>query len=447
MSVHRPSVVLLRVACVACLTHSHAFADPAGEPSPALTAAESRQVVEQVASLVEAHYVDREMRPRLASALREGLAANRYGTSTAHELAARVTSDLDAVAHDKHLSLSFNPGTFEAIRGIDPAADTSPWSPERTRARNSGIEELRILAGNVRYARVTNFMWLDDLTPSAAADAARFLSGGRAVIIDLRGNGGGDPRSVQHLVSPFVGDERLLMTFDDGLSGKRNETRAIRGASDRSLKGLPLFVLTDGGTASAAEEFAYHVAQFGLGMLVGATTAGAANNNTLFPVGRGFVASVSTGRPTHPVSRTNWEGVGVRPAVDCAPERALETAQVLALERVLATAAGDDRGELEWRLAGLRARATPAAVSEDMLREYAGRYGIRSVRLTGGQLVYQRDGGPAHVLRPMGADLFAFPDTDDVRVRFRREAGRVVGFDQVTVDGQVVPSERTGDAG
>jgi len=62
-----------------------------------------------------------------------------------------------------------------------------------------------------------------------------------------------------------------------------------------------------------------------------------------------------------------------------------------------------------------------------------------------GALVYQREGQQAATLIPLGNDLFAFPDTDDVRIRFRRSAGKVVGFDQVVSDGQVIPSERTAE--
>ena len=77
------------------------------------------------------------------------------------------------------------------------------------------------------------------------------------------------------------------------------------------------------------------------------------------------------------------------------------------------------------------------------LRTYTGKYGIRSIRLEKDILVYQREGRDPTTLVPMAADLFAFADTADVRVRFRRSGGKVVGFDQITVDGQVLPSERT----
>jgi hypothetical protein len=43
----------------------------------------------------------------------------------------------------------------------------------------------------------------------------------------------------------------------------------------------------------------------------------------------------------------------------------------------------------------------------------------------------------------MAPDLFAFANTTQVRVRFRRSGDKVIGFDQITEDDQVIPSERT----
>ncbi|MGZ7039861.1 MAG: S41 family peptidase, partial [Thermoanaerobaculia bacterium] len=204
------------------------------------------------------------------------------------------------------------------------------------------------------------------------------------------------------------------------------------------ILGKPLYVLIDDGVGSAAEEFAYHVAQFKLGTLIGRTTAGAANNNTLFAVPPAFVASISTGRAIHAVSKTNWEGVGVKPDVETAPAAALDVAHLMALQKMPASPL------VAWIIDGLQARAHPVTVPAADLSAYAGRYGIRSIRVENGALVFQRDGRDPIPLVPMAPDLFAFTNTDEIRLRFRRGAdGNVVGFEQVTRDGQVVPSERS----
>ena len=419
---------------------------PATAASPPLTLDQSRAVVAQAEKLVGEHYVVPAKRAALARALRDGRRAKRYDVTDPGDLAGRVTRDLLAAGEDQHVYLNYDPALYAEIKDQPPDADQSMWTEATIRERHHGYSELRLLDGGVRYARVTNFMWIDDVTGGVVDDAMRFLHDGRAIVIDLRGNGGGDPRAVQYLVSHFLPGSRHLMTFDDRLTNTQTESRSLSYVPSGRVIGKPLFVLTDGGTASAAEEFAYHVKQFRLGTLVGEGTAGAANNNTLFPVAPGFVLSVSTGRPRHAVGGDNWEGRGVPPDVACAPGLALDTAHLAAIEKLLATAAGDDRAALEWAATGLRGRLEPPTTNRGDLEAYAGRYGIRTIRVENDALVYQRDGRDPLVLMPLAPDLFAFPNTSDIRVRFRRTSGKVTGFDQVTIDGQVVPSDRSGEA-
>jgi hypothetical protein len=48
----------------------------------------------------------------------------------------------------------------------------------------------------------------------------------------------------------------------------------------------------------------------------------------------GFVLRVPFGRSIHPLTGTNWEGIGVVPDVDAPEEQALETAHRLALGKL-----------------------------------------------------------------------------------------------------------------
>jgi C-terminal processing protease CtpA/Prc len=94
-----------------------------------------------------------------------------------------------------------------------------------------------------------------------------------------------------------------------------------------------LYILTSPRTASAGESFAYTLQQYGRAKVVGETTAGAGYNNAIIPLGKGFVFSVSYGRPEHPRSGKGWEAVGVQPDVKVNADEALEAAQKLAARR------------------------------------------------------------------------------------------------------------------
>ena len=79
---------------------------------------------------------------------------------------------------------------------------------------------MTVLDGNVRYLRIRSFHWQPDATGAAYDSAMRFLRDGDAVIVDLRGNGGGSTSAVRYAISHFMpaSPERLMMTFqgDDG---------------------------------------------------------------------------------------------------------------------------------------------------------------------------------------------------------------------------------------
>jgi C-terminal processing protease CtpA/Prc len=183
---------------------------------------------------------------------------------------------------------------------------------------------MRILPGNMRYLKVAGFRWVDDESGAAYDAVARFLRDGDAIIIDLRGNGGGSHGAVRYLISHFLAPNTLELTFLK--AGEQSQSRALDYLPAGRLTGRPLYVLIDGRTGSAAEAFAYDVQQFTRGKLIGEKTAGAANNNGFTPIAPGFMLSVSFGRPVHAVSQSNWEAVGVSPDVAVAPDQALETA-------------------------------------------------------------------------------------------------------------------------
>lgn len=408
-------------------------------PETPLSVEQTRATVEAVARVIDSIYVFPEQRAVISSKLRAELAAGRYASLDATALAARITDDLKAVSNDRHLWMRWSPPEYAAASM--PASDSGmardAYYAAVGRRRNQGIEELRILPGNIRYVRYTNFLWEPDVTGRAIDDAMRFLRDGDAMIVDLRGNGGGSAGAVQYAISHFLKGDLPLMSFYDGRTGERTETRTIEYLPTGRLPAKALYVLTDGGTGSAAEEFAYHVQQFKLGTLIGQKTAGAANNNELYPVTPGFILSVSFGRPTHPISKTNWEGTGISPDVAIPPGQALDKAQALALDRLASTATDDEaKARYLWAKDAVDARLHPVTLSAAELGKYVGRYGERTVRLEKGELIYSRPGRGDTRLTVLTPDLFAFGELSFIRVRFIRGGNRVVALEALYDDGR-----------
>jgi len=392
------------------------------EEAAPLSAAQREATVADIIRLVEQRYVFPDRVPAMTSRLREALAAGRYDGAASAVFAQQVTEDLREASGDRHMYLSYSPAEYAAATADGGEEDEGPAlaalrarEAERT---NHGLSEMRILPGNVRYLRITGFRWVEDRTGFAYDDALRFLRDGDAVVIDLRGNGGGSHAAVRYLLSHFMDGGELDITFLQA-GEEPMQSRTLEHLPAGRLKGKPLYVLISRQVGSAAEAFAYDVQQFHLGALVGATTSGAANNNAVVPVAPAFMLSVSQGRPVHPVSGTNWEGVGVAPDVAVDPAKALDEAQALALAGLLARTDADPAACAEWRWAqvGVAARLNPVSAPPARLRPLAGVYGGRRIVFRDGGLVWIRSNGQEAKLTPMTTDgLFAVDGYED---RFR----------------------------
>ncbi|MBB4943530.1 carboxyl-terminal processing protease [Streptosporangium album] len=123
----------------------------------------------------------------------------------------------------------------------------------------------RKLADGVVYVQLPGFY-------EGAADQviAKLQDNPKAVVLDLRGNGGGSPREVTRLLGAFAHGK--VTSYFCPLKGE-----CVPNRTDDSvpLLGSRLVVLTDRGCASACEDFSAAVKDNGLGTLVGTRTAGA----------------------------------------------------------------------------------------------------------------------------------------------------------------------------
>lgn len=390
-----------------------------------------------IVAATRAAIAERYVLPDTAAKLSAALAApERYRGLSGDALAERINADLHMVSADKHLGIRYDP-KMAAMLGNQPLPDDDAAMPPvmaRMIARqNGGVRAMEVLPGNVRMIAYDGFAWGTPEAEAAIVGAMQFLRGGDAYIIDLRRNGGGSPGAVAALASYFVAEGTPLMRFE--MRGRPGEATTAPRAPF-SLAGKPLYVLTSGGTASAAEEFATHVSALGFGTLVGERTAGAGFRNDLLPVGKNYVLSVSSGRAISVKTGRDWEGVGVTPAIAVSSDRALPTAQAAAMARIATTATADDKREAERLAMFYRALAT-GVKSGRALGDYAGVYGDRKLIVAGDHLMSSRGSRPASVLVPVGGNVMA-PEGDPLsRFRFVEQDGRIVALEVERVDGSV----------
>lgn len=98
----------------------------------------------------------------------------------------------------------------------------------------------------------------------------------------------------------------------------------------------PIYVLTAKYTFSGAEEFSYNLQNLKRATIIGEVTGGGAHPVNGQPINNDFMIGVPFARAINPITKTNWEGTGVKPDIEVPAAQALKTAHLAALKAVQA---------------------------------------------------------------------------------------------------------------
>ncbi len=198
--------------------------------------------------------------------------------------------------------------------------------PNAIRRANFGVVSAEVLEGNVGYLKIVQFMPAEAMQETAD-HAMAFLANTDAMIIDVRDCRGGSADGVSYLASYFFGPERrVLMNRYNRPSNSKMDSTTVDIKGERRPE-TPLYILTNGKSASACESFAFTLQQWGRAKTVGEKTAGAGYNNMIVDVGLGLSFSISIGTATHPKTNKQFEAVGVVPDICIASDQAREAAR------------------------------------------------------------------------------------------------------------------------
>jgi C-terminal processing protease CtpA/Prc len=198
---------------------------------------------------------------------------------------------------------------------------------------NCGFEKAERLAPNIGYLKF-NMFGPPDICGATASAAMTFLSHVDALIIDLRENGGGDPKMVAYISSYLFDDRTHLNDLYNRKEDKTEEFWTNTDVPGERLGGKKaIFVLTAKRTFSGAEEFAYNLKNLKRATIVGETTGGGAHPVSGHRIDERFMIGVPFARAINPVSKTNWEGTGVEPDVKVSAADALDEAKKLAVKK------------------------------------------------------------------------------------------------------------------
>jgi hypothetical protein len=290
-----------------------------------IDAATRLQIVDHISGALNGTYVFLETAREMEAMLRSNLDSGEYDRiEIPFAFAMRLTRDLQAISHDKHLRVRSGPPLAEREQTeFDPAARR-----EALRRQNYRFRTVEVLEGNIGYLRFDNFIDASMAGDTAVA-AMNFLANVDALIIDLRYNGGGSPSMIQLISAYFFEEPQHLNSFYIRSSDSWQHFWTEKEVKGPKLVDVPIYVLTSNRTFSAAEEFTYNLKNMERATIVGETTGGGAHPVRTFNFDMdsfSISATVPFGRAVNPITGTNWEGTGIEPHIKVAAGDALDTA-------------------------------------------------------------------------------------------------------------------------
>ncbi len=136
-------------------------------------------------------------------------------------------------------------------------------------------------------------------------------NGATSLVFDVRNNGGGTLDSVVKILDMLLPEGDLATSVD-----KSGNVEVI-GTSDPNCVNLPMAVLTNGNTASAAELFTQALRDYEVAKSIGTTTYGKGTMQVYHKLKDGSAIKVTTNKYNPPVS-PNYDGVGIVPDYEVA---------------------------------------------------------------------------------------------------------------------------------
>src|SRR5678816_4150019 len=356
------SKVIFRLAVLCLLALSGAvmgFAQPE-QPDLTIDAATRTQVIDSILKRLNDSYVFPDVAKKMEQSIRERIEKKEYDQITsAKQFATQLTTDLQAVSHDKHLRVRYS---HEAIP--ERGQRREPTAEEREQRRrdltwmNHGFGKVERLPGNIGYLEFFNFAD-EELGADTVAAAMNFINGTDALIIDMRKNGGGNPAMVALVCSYLFGPEPVHLNDLYWREGNRtDEFWTKKEVAGKRYLNKDVYVLTSKRTFSGAEEFTYNLKNLKRATIIGETTGGGAHPGGVFRISEHFGMFVPTGRAISPITKTNWEGTGVTPDISVPADQALHVARITALKKSLTTVSADFKPGVEEEIKKLETELT-----------------------------------------------------------------------------------------
>lgn len=162
------------------------------------------------------------------------------------------------------------------------------------------------MIGNIGYIRILQF---NDNTPDQFFKVLDQLtaSGAQALVFDVRGNPGGTIESVGKILDKLLPEGPIISA-----TYRNSTTPQVLITSDADEVKLPMAVLINAKSASAAELFAQALKDYNKAKAIGVTTYGKGSMQEIHKLSDGSALDFTVARYNPPKS-PNFEDIGVKP--------------------------------------------------------------------------------------------------------------------------------------
>lgn len=175
------------------------------------------------------------------------------------------------------------------------------------------------MIGNLGYVKLTEFNNTTFTQFQGVLDGL-VAQQAKGIIFDVRNNGGGTLDGVLKVLDYILPKGTLATSVD-----KDGKTEVLGTSDDEHQLALPVTVLTNARTASAAELFSATIRDFGKGKLVGVKTYGKGVMQNTYTLDDGSAVTFTTAHYNAPKTE-NYDGVGLQPDFEVTLSQELENA-------------------------------------------------------------------------------------------------------------------------
>lgn len=229
----------------------------------------------------------------------------------------------------------------------------------------------RVLEPGYGYVRISNFQSKTTRSVLDALDSLRKKNEGelKGLVLDLRNNPGGVLTGAVGVSDVFLKDKKLIVYTEGRVHDSELKYNASTGDT---LKGAPLVVLINQGSASASEIVAGAMQDHERATIIGTTSFGKGSLQTILPLNDNTALKLTTARYYTPAGRS-IQSEGIVPDVLLKVEG--ETEEEASALRIMSEA--DLDGHLENENSEGRVKREPTSVvtipkrSEDDANDYA----------------------------------------------------------------------------